>query len=150
MEEKDNPTLKFAECELYINSSEIGNVPIGKTETFSVQSDDIDDTDIIHAPAKKNFSISFSIPELTEPFKERAYIQSIKEAQEMLDRLRDYQNLWRKYYGFGQRRERRRIERSFNALAQRLAIHCRMYGITIQASNPEEKRDHIKDNFKPK
>ncbi len=32
------------------------------------------------------------------------------------------------------RKERRKIERNFNALAQRFVLHCKIYNITIRPS----------------
>lgn len=144
MEEKDNLTQGFSKPELFIDGR-----PIGRAETMTTQLQG-DEDDSIQLPKPGSFSISFDIPAISDAFKEFVQLQPVAKAQEMLNRLRDYQHLWRKYYGFGMRRERRQIERDFKALAQRLAIHCRNYGITIQASNPKEKSDHIKDTLKPK
>lgn len=53
----------------------------------------------------------------------------------MLDRLRDYQYLRDKYYGFGMRKERRKIERDIKVLEQRLIIYCRIHNIIISKAN---------------
>lgn len=93
----------------------------------------------IRVPAKSDFSLSFDVSSLSNEFKDLLELKPVKEARDMLDRLRNYQALWRKYYGFGMRKERRKIEREFNALAQRLALHCKMYNITI---GPVKRNEH--------
>lgn len=87
-------------------------------------------------PTKDSFSFSFEGPRLSKWFEENVNIKPVREAQDMLTRLRDYQALWHKYYGFGLRKERRKIERNFNALAQHFVNHCRIYGITIKQKKP--------------
>lgn len=109
--------------------------PLGKVVEYSTSLESEEESDCV--PTKNSFSFSFEMPSLSKWFEENAELKPIKEAQDMLNRLRDYQALWRKYYGFGMRKERRKIERNFNALAQRFVNHCRQYGITIK---PQTKR----------
>lgn len=106
--------------------------PIGKIVDCSTSLESEESPDCIPTKNSFSFSFSFEMPSLSKWFEENAELKPIKEAQDMLNRLRDYQALWRKYYGFGMRKERRKIERNFNALAQRFVIHCRQYGITIK------------------
>lgn len=104
--------------------------PIGKIVGCSTSLESEESPDYI--PTKNSFSFSFEMPSLSKWFEERPELQPVRAAQDMLNRLRDYQALWRKYFGFGMRKERRKIERNFNALAQRFVNHCRLYGITIK------------------
>lgn len=71
------------------------------------------------------------MPSLSKWFEEIPDLKPVRKAQDMLTQLRDYHALWHKYYGMGMRKERRRIERNFNALAQRFILHCKIYNITI-------------------
>lgn len=121
--------------ELLICSADGEMKPVGKLVEQSTNLESEESPDCI--PTKNSFSFSFEMPSLSKWFEENAELKPIKEAQDILNRLRDYQALWRKYYGFGMRKERRKIERNFNALAQRFVIHCRQYGITI---NPKTTR----------
>lgn len=93
------------------------------------------DEEADYVPTKDSFSFSFEMPSQSKWFEENPDLKPVREAQAMLDRLRDYHALWHKYYGFGMRKERRRIERNFNALAQRFALHCRLYNITLSKRN---------------
>lgn len=109
--------------------------PIGKVVDCSTSLESEEESDCV--PTKNSFSFSFATPTLSKWFEENADLKPIREAQDMLTRLRDYHALWHKYYGFGMRKERRKIERNFNELAHRFVIHCRQYGITIK---PQTKR----------
>lgn len=126
---------EHADRELLICSADGEMKPVGKLVEQSTSLESEESPDCI--PTKSSFSFSFEMPSLSKWFEENAELKPIKEAQDMLNRIRDYQALWRKYYGFGMRKERRKIERNFNALAQRFVIHCRQYGITI---NPKTTR----------
>lgn len=104
--------------------------PIGKIVENSTRLESEEEPDCV--PTKNCLSFSCEMPHLSKWVEENANLKPLREAQAMLDRLRDYHALWHKYYGFGFRKERRKIERNFNALAQRFALHCRLYGITIK------------------
>lgn len=109
--------------------------PLGKIVSMSTELEENDASAIV--PTKSDFSFSFECPTLPKWFVENAEIKPVKEAQVMLVRLRDYQALWRKYYGCGMRRERRQIERNFNRLARLFVFHCRRYGISITKARKE-------------
>ena len=86
-------------------------------------------------PTKDSFSFSCEMPCLSKWFEDNHDLKPIREAQDMLTQLRNYKAIWNKYYGFGMRKERRRIERNFKKLAQRFVIHCRLYGITVKQTS---------------
>lgn len=130
-----NTDKLFGNPELQLCNADGEMKPIGKVVDCSTSLESEEESDCV--PTTNNFSFSFEMPSLSKWFEENAELKPIKEAQDMLNRLRDYQALWHKYYGMGMRKERRKIERNFNALAQRFVIHCRQYGITI---NPQTKR----------
>lgn len=129
MGDKDTDKL-FGNPELLICGPDGEMKPLGKVTECSASFES--EEGATHVPTSADFSITYEIPRLSGWFEERPELEPVKEAQAMLDRLRNYQYLWRKYYGFGMRKERRKIERAFNALAQRLVAHCKMYYITIQ------------------
>lgn len=112
--------------------------PLGKVVECSTSLESEEESDCV--PTKGNFSFSFEMPGLSKWFEENANPKPIREAQDMLSRLRDYHALWHKYYGFGMRKERRKIERDFNALAQRFVNHCRLHGISIKSEQTAEKK----------
>lgn len=136
----DKETAKlFGNSELLIFGSNGEMKPLGKVVECSTSLESEEDADYV--PTKGSFSFSFEMPRLSKWFEENANLKPIQEAQNMLDRLRDYHALWHKYYGFGMRKERRKIERYFNALAQRFALHCKIYNITIQSKKTNEHKD---------
>lgn len=135
MGNKDTNKL-FGNPELLICDPNGEMKPLGKVVGCSTSLESEVEADYV--PTKNSFSFSFEMPSLSKWFEENAELKPIKEAQDMLNRLRDYQALWRKYYGFGMRKERRKIERNFNALAQRFALHCKIYNITIRPTNRNE------------
>lgn len=104
--------------------------PIGKIVEKSTSIESEEESDCV--PTRNSFSFSCEMPSLSKWYEENIDLKPVKEAQAMLNRLRDYQELWHKYYGMGMRRERRKIERNFKTLAQCLAIHCKHYGITFK------------------
>lgn len=83
-----------------------------------------------HLQAKNSLSFSVEVSDIPKWFEEN--LKPMREAQAMLDRLREFHALWHKYYGLGMRKERRKIERDFNALAQRFVLYCKRYGIEIK------------------
>lgn len=129
MGDKDTD-MQFGDSKLYICDADGEMKPIGKIVDCSTRLESEEESDC--TPTKDSFSVSFEVPNLSKWFEERTYLKPMQEAQDMLTKLRYYHALWHKYYGFGMRRERRKIERDFNALAQRFALHCKMYGITIK------------------
>lgn len=138
MGDKDTNML-FGNCAIFIGKSEADMKPLGKIVEGSTSLESEKEADYV--PTKDSFSFSFEVPNLSKWFEERVYLKPIREAQDMLTRLRDYHALWHKYYGFGMRKERRKIERNFNALAQRFALHCKIYNITIQSTKTNEHKD---------
>lgn len=120
----------MTQTELFICNPNGEMKPLGKVVECSTSLESEEDADYV--PTKDSFSFSFEVPNLSKWFEENANLKPIREAQDMLTRLRDYHALWHKYYGFGMRKERRKIERNFNAIAQRFVIHCRLYNITIK------------------
>ena len=130
MVDKDN--VLSGERMLFIGKSEAKMKPLGKVVECSTSIESEEDADYI--PTKYSFSFSFEMPSLSKWFEENPNLKPIQEAQDMLTRLRDYHAMWHKYYGMGMRKERRKIERNFNALAQRFALHCKIYNITIRLS----------------
>lgn len=138
MGDKDTDTHKlFGNSELLICDTNSEMKPLGKVVECSTSLESEEEADYV--PTKDSFSFSFEVPNLSKWFEERAYIKQIQEAQDMLTRLRDYHALWHKYYGMGMRKERRKIERNFNALAQRFALHCKIYNITIRPNKGKEQ-----------
>lgn len=137
MGEKDTDEL-FGNPELLICDPNGEMKPIGKVAECSTSLESEDESDYV--PTKVSFSFPFEVPSLSKWFEENANLKPIQEAQNMLDRLRDYHALWHKYYGFGMRKERRKIERNFNTLAQRFALHCKIYNITIQSKKTNEQQ----------
>lgn len=129
MTNKDT-TVNFGNPELLICGEDGEMKPIGKVVECSTNLESEEESDYV--PTKDSFSFSFEVPSLSKWFEENANLKPIQVAQDMLARLLDYHALWHKYYGMGMRKERRRIERNFNALAQRFALHCKMYNITIK------------------
>lgn len=128
MRDKDTNILNCKKRVMYI-SADGGMKPLGKvlngTTIASEQGSDC-------VLATDSLSFSCEIPGLSKWFENNFDLEPLRKAQNMLDQLRDYQALWNKYYGFGMRKERRKIERKFNVLAQRFVIHCKLYGITIK------------------
>lgn len=135
MGNKDTNKL-FGNPELLICDPNGEMKPLGKVVGWSTSLESEAEADYV--PTRDSFSFSFEVPSLSKWFEENANLKPIQEAQDMLVRLRDYHALWHKYYGFGMRKERRRIERNFNALAQRFALHCKIYNITIRPTNRNE------------
>lgn len=138
MGDKDTNML-FGNCAIFIGKSEADMMPLGKIVENSTSLESEEEADYV--PTKDSFSFSFEVPNLSKWFEENANLKPIQVAQDMLARLRDYHALWHKYYGFGMRKERRKIERDFNALAQRFALHCKIYNITIQSKKTNEHKD---------
>lgn len=138
MNEKELNEL-FGKSELLICEADGGLKPLGKVMECSTSLESEEESDYV--PTKDSFSFSFEMPRLPKWFGENANLKPIQEAQNMLDRLHNYHALWHKYYGFGMRKERRKIERNFNALAQRFALHCKIYNITIQSQKKNEHND---------
>lgn len=136
MGDKDTDKL-FGNPEILIGEPGGEMKPLGKVVECSTSFESEEDADYI--PTKNSFSFSYEMPSLSKWFEENANLKPIQEAQDMLTRLRDYHALWHKYYGFGMRKERRKIERNFNALAQRFILHCKIYNITIR---PTDRNDH--------
>lgn len=130
MGDKDTDKL-FGNPELLIYDANDEMKPLGKVVECSTSLESEEEADYV--PTKDSFSFSFEVPNLSKWFEENANLKPIREAQDMLTRLRDYHALWHKYYGMGMRKERRKIERNFNALAQRFTLHCKIYNITIQS-----------------
>lgn len=129
MTNKDT-TVNFGNPELLICGEDGEMKPMGKVVECSTSLESEDETDCV--PTKNSFSFSCEMPSLSKWYEELPELKPIKEAQNMLTRLRDYHALWHKYYGMGMHKERRKIERDFNALAQRFALYCKMYNITIK------------------
>lgn len=113
--------------------------PLGEVVECSTSIESEEESDYIPTKDSFSFSFSFEIPSLSKWFEGNANLKPIQEAQDMLTRLRDYHAMWHKYYGMGMRKERRMIERKFNALAQRFVNHCRLYGISIKPEQTTEK-----------
>lgn len=122
---------------LFIGKSEADMKPLGKVVECSTSFESEEEADYI--PTKDSFSLSFEVPSLSKWFDENPNLKPIQEAQDMLTRLRDYHAMWHKYYGMGMRKERRKIERSYNALARRFALHCKIYNITTRPNNNQPK-----------
>lgn len=89
-------------------------------------------------PAKNSYSMTFEALQLEKPWYDFAHLKPVKDAQRMLDRLQEFQRQYRKLLGMGQRRERRRIAREFDALYAKFDAHCTMYGITFK----KKEHDH--------
>ena len=138
MGDKDTDEL-FGNSELLICDPNGEMRALGKVVECSTSFESEEESDCV--PTKGNFSFSFEMPGLSKWFEENANPKPIREAQDMLSRLRNYHALWHKYYGLGLRKERRKIERDFNALAQRFALHCKIYNITIQSKKTNEYKD---------
>lgn len=136
MGDKDTDKL-FGNPEILIGEPGGEMKPLGKVVECSTSLESEEEVDYV--PTKNSFSFSCEVPSLSKWFEENANLKPIQEAQAMLDRLRDYHALWHKYYGFGMRKERRKIERNFNALAQRFILHCKIYNITIRST---DRNDH--------
>lgn len=128
---EEDTNLMFGKPALFVGKSEADMKPLGKVVecNTSIESEEAD-----YIPTKDSISFSFEMPSLSKWFEENPNLKPIQEAQDMLTRLRDYHAIWHKYYGMGMRKERRKIERNFNALAQRFALHCKIYNITIRPS----------------
>lgn len=131
MGDKDTNML-FGNPEILICEPNGEMKPLGKVVECSARLESEDEADYV--PTKDSFSFSFEVPSLSKWFEENANLKPVQEAQDMLTRLRDYHALWHKYYGMGMRKERRKIERNFNALSQRFALHCKNYNITIKST----------------
>lgn len=131
MGDKDTNKL-FGNPEILICEPNGEMKPLGKVVECSARLESEDEADYV--PTKDSFSFSFKVPSLSKWFEENANLKPVQEAQDMLTRLRDYHALWHKYYGMGMRKERRKIERNFNALSQRFALHCKNYNITIKST----------------
>lgn len=139
MGDKDTDKL-FGNPELLICDANGDMKSLGKVvECNSTSLESEEDADYV--PTKDSFSFSFEVPSLSKWFEENPNLKPIQEAQDMLARLRDYHALWHKYYGFGMRKERRKIERNFNTLVQRFALHCKIYNITIRPSNNNQPKN---------
>lgn len=138
MGDKDTDKL-FGNPEILICDPNGEMKPLGKVVECSTSLESEEDADYV--PTKDSFSLSFEVPGLSEWFEENPNLKPIQEAQDMLDRLRDYHALWHKYYGFGMRKERRKIERDFNALVKLFVLHCKIYYITIQSKKTNEHKD---------
>jgi len=89
-------------------------------------------------PAKNTYSMTFEAPQLEKPWYDFAHLKPVKDAQRMLDRMYELHHQYRKLLGMGQRRERRRIAREFDALYAKLDAHCKCYGITLK----RKEHDH--------
>lgn len=135
MSDKDNNRL-FGNPELLLCEPDVEMKPLGKVVECSTSIESEEESDYV--PTKDSFSFSFEVPSLSKWFEKNANLKPVREAQDMLTRLCDYHALWHKYYGMGMRKERRKIERNFNALAQRFALHCNIYNITIRPTNRNE------------
>ena len=129
---EEDTNLMFGKPTLFVGKSEADMKPLGKVVECSTSLESEEESDYV--PTKDSFSFSFEVPSLSKWFEENANLKPIREAQDMLTRLCDYHALWHKYYGFGMRKERRKIERNFNVLAKRFALHCNIYNITIRPS----------------
>lgn len=129
MGEKDIIEL-FGNPELLICNTNGAMKPVGKIVDQSISFEP--EEKAVPVPIKNSFSFSIKSPDLEKLWEENKDLKSLKEAQAMYDRLRDHQAIWRKYYGKGMRKERRRIEREFKALQERLLKHCEHYGIIIK------------------
>lgn len=93
----------------------------------------IESGDIEPIPLAKNiYSMTFKAPQLEKSWYDFTHLKSVKDAQRMLDRLQELHRQYRKLLGMGQRRERRRIAREFDALYAKLDAHCKWYGITFK------------------
>lgn len=90
-----------------------------------------EDSEPIH-PAKNTYSMTLEAPQLEKSWYDFAYLKPVKDAQRMLDRMYELHHQYRKLLGMGQRRERRRIAREFDALYAKLDAHCTMFGITFK------------------
>lgn len=89
-------------------------------------------------PATNSYSMTFEVPQLEKRWRDFAHLKPVKDAQRMLDRMYELHRQYRKLLGMGQRRERRRIAREFDALYAKLDAHCTMYGITFK----RKEHDH--------
>lgn len=138
MGDKDTDKL-FGNPELPIGEPGGEMKPLGKVVECGTSLESEEEADYV--PTKDSFSFSFEVPSLSKWFEENPNLKPIQEAQDMLTRLRDYHALWHKYYGLGMRKERRKIERNFNTLAQCFALHCKIYNITIQSKKKNEHKD---------
>lgn len=127
-ENKDTNKL-FGNPELLICGEDGEIKPLSKVVECSTSLESKEETDCV--PTRNCFSFSCELPHLSKWFEENPELKPVREAQDMLMRLRDYHALWHKYYGMGMRKERRKIERDFNALAQRFSLHCKIYNIII-------------------
>lgn len=136
MGDKDTDKL-FGKGELLICDPNGEMKPLGKVVEGSTSLESEEEADYV--PTKDSFSFSFEVPSLSKWFEENANLKPIQVARDMLARLRDYHALWHKYYGMGMRKERRKIERNFSALAQRFALHCKIYNITIRPNKGKEQ-----------
>ncbi len=138
MGDKDTDKL-FGNPELLIYDANGEMKPLGKVVECSTSLESEEDADYV--PTKDSFSFSFEVPSLSKWFEENPNLKPIQEAQDMLTRLRDYHAMWHKYYGMGMRKERRKIERDFNALVKCFVLHCKIYNITIQSKKTNEHKD---------
>lgn len=129
MDDKDQ-NISFGDTELFLCGPGGEMKPLGRVVEHNTDFEAEDEPMLF--PVKGDFSITADMPSLSDWFKKNIELWPVRIAQNMLDRLGDYQALWHKYYGAGMRKERRELERRFNALAQRLAIHCGNYGIMIK------------------
>lgn len=121
----------MTQSELRICSAEGEMKPVGKIVNCSTSLEAAEESECVQT--MNSFSFSFEMPGLSRWFEDNPKLKPMQEAQDMLTRLRDYHALWHKYYGMGMRKERRRIERNFNALAQRFVNHCRLYNLIIKS-----------------
>lgn len=129
MGDKDTDKL-FGNPELLILGPDGEMRSLGKVVEGSTNIESEEESDFV--PTKGSFSVSCEVPGLSDNFAQIEYLKPVQEAQGMLTRLSEYHVMWHKYYGMGMRKERRKIERNFNALAQRFALHCKIYNITIR------------------
>lgn len=139
MGDKDMNEL-FGKAEILICDPNGEMKPLGKVVECSTSPESEEKSDYV--PTKDSFSFSFEVPSLSVWFEGNANLKPIQMAQDMLTRLRDYHALWHKYYGMGMRKERRKIERDFNTLAQRFTLHCKIYNITIQSTKTNEHTEN--------
>lgn len=84
------------------------------------------------SPTTNSYSMTFESPQLEKPWYDFSHLKPVKDAQRMLDRMQELHHQYRKLLGMGQRRERRRIAREFDALYAKFDAHCKWYGITLK------------------
>lgn len=120
----------FEDSKLFLCDADGKLRPIGNIVEHSTSLESKEVTN--HIPTMNSLSFSCEIPHLAKWYEKNANLKPLQNAQVMLDRLRELHALWHKYYGFGMRKERRKIEQNFKALAQRFVNHCRLHNIMIK------------------